>query len=225
MSCKEHRQAILDSLATGENALPAAVNQHLPTCAACSGFYQEQHELFRSMRSALEAAVNQPLPPSLIPGLRSRLEENPGSRPFFSTAWKLMALPAVLVFIVSLGLFWRGTPHRNVATVNEPAKQISDAPIAAKEKAPNITATLSAKPSRSARGASPAREEPRPVEPEVIVLPEEREAFARFVARMPHTPDAALALTRPAESRNESSVEIALLRIADLRVEPLDRNN
>ena len=225
MKCREHRQAILDSLAAGVDAPPTAVNEHLPLCTACSTFYQEQRELFHSMQAALEGTVNQPVPPSLIPGLRARLSENSASRPFFSTAWKFMALPAALVFIVGLGLFWRGTPHRNAATVNELAKQSPDVPIAAKEKAPNITATSSAKPSRSARRASPAREEPRHVEPEVIVLPEEREAFVRFVSRMPYAPDAALALTRPAETRKESAVEIALLRIDTLRVEPLDRNN
>jgi anti-sigma factor RsiW len=222
MNCNEHRQAILDSLAAGEGALPAAVNQHLPSCAACSGFYQEQRELFHSMQSALEATVNQPVPPSLIPGIRARLEQNPDSRPFFLTGWKLLALPAVLMLIIGMGLLWHGTSRRNVAAVNQLSKQISEAPIAAKEEAPSIAATPSGTSSRSVRRISPARKAPQPVEPEVVVLPEEREAFDRFIAQVPDDPAMVAAFTRPLPEGNDRVVEIALLAIKPLQLKPLE---
>ncbi len=59
-------------------------------------------------------------------------------------------------------------------------------------------------------------------EPEVIVLAEEREAFAEFVAEVPQEPSVALALTRPSPESADEPLEIALLRIDGLEVKPLE---
>ena len=57
---------------------------------------------------------------------------------------------------------------------------------------------------------------------EVIVLADQREAFARFVAELPKEKEATAGLTRPASEPEGVPVEIALLQIHELKVEPLE---
>jgi hypothetical protein len=60
---------------------------------------------------------------------------------------------------------------------------------------------------------------------EVLVLAEERAAFARFVSDLPEERDVAVALTRQEADGNDKTVEIALLRIDELDVKPLESSN
>jgi hypothetical protein len=57
---------------------------------------------------------------------------------------------------------------------------------------------------------------------EVIVLAEEREAFAKFVAAIPSNENVAVALSRPAPSVPGAPVEIALLQVSSMKVDPLE---
>jgi hypothetical protein len=60
---------------------------------------------------------------------------------------------------------------------------------------------------------------------EVMVLAEERAAFVRFVTDLPEEREIAVAFTRPATEAKDEPVEIALLRIDDLEVTPLESPN
>jgi hypothetical protein len=82
------------------------------------------------------------------------------------------------------------------------------------EVAPSISVHKQMKPSSPARAAIYATSE-------VIVLAEEREAFLRFAAEVPQERDVALALTRPSRTPPGLPVEIALLRIDEMVVKPL----
>ena len=222
MNCKNCQEDILDSLAAGENALSADNTRHLVSCTTCAVFHRQQRELFHSMQSALAASVNQPVPPSLVPGLRVRLDENPASPRFLLTGWKRLALPVVLVLVVGLGLLSRGSLRHNPVAIPAPLAAIPAAPVAA-QAALDVVPSTPAVPGRSARRAArPHEDSKQPVEPEVIVLPEEREAFDRFIAQAPDNPEAILALTRPLPDGNDSAVQIALLAIKPLQVRPLE---
>jgi hypothetical protein len=59
-------------------------------------------------------------------------------------------------------------------------------------------------------------------EPEVIVLAEEREAFAKFVAEVPEQPQVVVGLTHPAPDTLDAPIEIALLHIDRLEVNLLN---
>jgi len=222
MNCKKCQENILDSLAAGENALSADSTRHLVSCAPCAVFLRQQRELFRAMQFALAASVNQTVPPSLVPGLRVRLDENPASPRFFLSGWKRVALPALLVLVTSLGLLLRGSLRHDPAAIQPPLAAIPAAPVIA-QSALDVAPSPSAVPERSAgRAARPHEDSKQPVEPEVIVLPEEREAFDRFITQAPENAEVILALTRPLSDGNDAAVQIALLAIKPLQVRPLE---
>jgi hypothetical protein len=219
MSCKHYQRLILEALAAGATVLPDDVILHQPHCPACLAFFQEQSDLFRSLHSGLEMMVNKPAPASLISGLRARLEEQPAPRHSFLSGWKLAALGATILVAISFGLLWRGKAYRNSTTAIIPQTVVSIPPVVEQTSPqPRVAARLVHK----IRNGAPMREESEQAELEVIVLPEESEAFARFVARVLDEPQLALALTRPAPRGDESPVEIALLKIDDLEVKPLE---
>jgi hypothetical protein len=59
-------------------------------------------------------------------------------------------------------------------------------------------------------------------EPEVLVPPDEREAFSRFVSAVQQRRDVATALLAPSPKKQDALVTVEPLQIADLEVKPLE---
>jgi hypothetical protein len=59
-------------------------------------------------------------------------------------------------------------------------------------------------------------------QPEVLVPPDEREAFARFVVVLGERREVALALVRPAEQTKDESASLEPLQINGLEIKPLE---
>jgi hypothetical protein len=59
-------------------------------------------------------------------------------------------------------------------------------------------------------------------QPEVLVPPDEREAFARFVAVLGERREVALALVTPAAQRKEEPASLTPLQINGLEIKPLE---
>lgn len=221
MNCKECQKKILESLAASESVIPE-VARHRSACAACAAFYREQQELFRTVDDGLQSLVNQPVPPSLLPRVRGRLDEVPVSPRAWWPAWSLAAVAA----IATLALAVEHVPRRprSVATSGQTASiapECSVPPASIREHARTLARpkalVLPAPNHKSATSDVPPN-----AAPEVIVSAEERQAFTKFVSEVPEEPQAALALTRPAASAAQDSIEIALLQIDNLEVKPLE---
>jgi hypothetical protein len=58
--------------------------------------------------------------------------------------------------------------------------------------------------------------------PEVIVLPEEQAAFAKFVRQLPERQEVILAVAHAAPANDDLPAEIASLEIEGLEMKPLD---
>lgn len=219
MNCKQCQQKILESLADGGDAA-AEISIHQESCAFCREFFAIQQNLFQSVDVALRSIANQPVPPSLVAGVRARMaEHSPPGRTWYST-WSLAMIAAVAILAISVGYsFLRTENHldsRETASTVSPSA-FTPRPAAQPvqiQKSANALPKTSAK--RVALAASTA------AEPEVIILAEERLAFARFVSEMPQEREVAVALTHPAPAAAEDPVEIALLQIDSLDVEPLE---
>ena len=95
MNCARVRQQIVDSLALNE-AVEADVAVHLGDCPGCRGFYEEQSLLFVSMDRTLAAIANAPVPPSLLPAVRSSIQA-PQNRPVVLYGWLSAAGAAAVV--------------------------------------------------------------------------------------------------------------------------------
>jgi hypothetical protein len=218
MNCQRCQQKILDSLSADES-VSQEVSAHRNSCAMCREFHLSQQNLFHAVDAGLHAIANPPIPPSLLPGLRVRLEENPTvSRATFPD-WGLAVLTTALVLMLFGALALRQPslgPHYVESTTILPqplAKPDSPAPATSKPPAISTEHRIKSTASRTSQPAAP--------EPEVIVLAEERQAFAKYLAAAPEQRDVPLMPASPVQPVSDGSQEIALVKIESLEVPPL----
>jgi hypothetical protein len=219
MNCMQYQARILESLAAGERDESAELSSHREFCAACREYFAAQKSLFQSVDAGLRSIMNETVPVSLLVGVRARMdvEQSAPSRAWYSH-WNLAAVTAVAILAISINYAFRRTESRQ-GSQGIPSAASSSAgnpqpPAKPVQRSTHILRKPSAK--RSCSVACSARE------PEVIVLPEERQAFARLVSKIPEERAVAVALTQHAPAAAEDSVEIALLQIDSLDVKPLE---
>jgi len=222
MNCAQYREQILESLAAEAPTYPPEVSSHHQTCPSCLEFAEAQQLLFRSIDAGLRTIANPEVPASPLPGFRVLLSRQPAR-----VAWIPRFAVAVVFAVAVLVLYIGHQTRRREALPNS----IENAQ-AVVTRGVEDSASPSQTPSKSAPVVAPKqgkrllRATPSqlsvPEQPEVIVLPEERQAFARFVAKLPEENDVALALTRPAPPVKDVPTEMALLQIQTLKVTPLN---
>lgn len=222
MNCKVARRKITDSFAAGATVLPPELTAHQESCATCRDFDAAEGTLFRSLDAGLESLVNEPMPPSLLPRVRARLEEAEAFRSSWSSRWSFVAFAAALLLALSLMAFWHRTERRTDGSESlSVASRAEEHPVPAVPMPRHRPVTALSEKHRPKDVAVP-RKEASELSLEVIVLPEERAAFAKFVAQLPEEADVAVALTRAAPEQEEPPLEIALLKIEELEVKPLE---
>jgi hypothetical protein len=222
MNCQQYQQKILESLAAGEGVQAGELTTHLNSCTACREFHAAQQNLFHAIDGGLRSLANPPVPVSLLPSLRVRLDEKSIANPTHlrGWSWSLVAVTAAVLLAVSVNHRFRHAttpPASNYATsAAAVSRSIEDLPVrprSHRESAKNAARNPNAKQATAAASSNA---------PEVIVLAEERQAFAKFVAEVPVEPNVALALARPAPAAASDTVEIALLQIDGLDLQPLE---
>jgi hypothetical protein len=218
MNCKVCQEKILESLAGGTEPLASEVASHKNSCVACRGYYDAQQNLFRSIDAGLRSFANQPVPPSLVPGVRARLDEKSTPRRSGYFRWSFAAVVAVVILTAGIGyVLRRPENHPNSPEVLSVASQSASNPVPATQP-PAKSSSIAPRP--IAKRVSP--EAASTTVPEVIVLAEERQAFARFVEEIPQEREVAMALTKPAREQVDDPLEIALLQIESLEVKSLE---
>jgi hypothetical protein len=224
MNCRQCQKRILGAFAAAEAVPPDAVVEHKQNCGACQAYYELQASFFRRLEEGLKVMANEEVPPSLVPRLKARLTSELPS----ASAWAPvcgMAAVAAAVLAVSLGSAFLDRPKYRGA-VSERAKVAThsmESPVVATREPPGAAKPSLGRPPKPTRAhASGQGAEVSEVMPEVIVLPEERAAFARFVAESPGNQEVALASTRAAPPNDEVSAEIVALEIEGLELESLD---
>lgn len=221
MNCKRAQKKIIESLASGEPELRGEQHLHLQSCGGCRAFLADQAALFQAMDSHLRVIANEPVPPSLLPGLRVRLrEEAAQSRSLWVPVWQRLAITAlvVLALLVSVRLYRTDTVTHG--PVEAPLASSGSSEIPAKPSETVVLAPLPQRP-HSAGTSTASAAAPAPA-PEVLVLREEQEAFAHFVAELSSDRDAAVALASAEPAKGDTPVEIALLTIESVEVKPLE---
>src|SRR5258707_1763583 len=221
MNCERYKEKMVEALARGEGAVHGELAAHVRACGACREFYEAQVDLFGAIDSGVRAMVNETVPASLLPRVRARIEKVRTPRLVWRPAWSVVAI-AAMILVVSLGFVRRSGSLRDAGLTKAPtavAIRTETVPFAATSREAASTAVNP----RRRPGNNTGTRIDRPTEvPEVIVLSEEREAFVRFVARIPVDPHKAVALTRPAPPQQDLPVEIALLQIEKLKVKLLE---
>ena len=221
MNCERYQEKILGALASGETLPIGEIAAHLRACAGCREFYEAKRQLLVAIDASVRAMVNEDVPASLLPRVRTRMEAASARQMGWRPRWQ-MGIAAALLLALTFAVMWH-RPEQNSA-------RTSPASVAT----PESTAAVAEPNARGGekhlvqKKGSVLRKVARPIigpseqRIEVIVLPEEREAFAKFVAELPKQEEAAAVLTRPASEAGNPSVEIALLQIRELKVEPLE---
>jgi hypothetical protein len=221
MNCQQCRKKIRDSLAAGESRLAIEVTAHENSCEVCHQFHAAKLDLFRSLEVGLRMIVNAQVPPSLLPGVRARLDQEPVSHLAAMPRWTFVAVAAVAILAMSAAytLWHPPKPFSLPQTVSTAAPQsagnleTSTTPL---QEFPKVFSPL-----RSTHFVRPGSSTSAP---QVIVSAEERQAYAKFVAETPEQEADTLALAPPGQPVPEAAedpAEIALLQIESLEVKPL----
>ena len=218
MNCGRAQHEIVDAMASDESKLRGEVHQHVRECTACRAFLANQASLASAIDSYLLLVANEPAPPSLLPRVRGRLEQEAAPRQrIFS--WQFVAFAAAAVLLIAIGL--RTLRPHTITRVPEAAAQIApespivNLPISPRAEEPAPQTYRVAAPARKASVAAHSSDT------EVLVLPEEQQAFRRFVSHISQDQGSAKALLAAAPDVN-APVEIALLTITNVEVKPLE---
>ena len=224
MNCRQCQKRILDAFAAAEAVPPDVVVEHKQNCGACQAYYELQASFFRRLEEGIKVMANEEVPPSLVPRVKARLTQELPSASAWAPAWGMAAVAAA-VLAASLGSAFLDRPKYH-SVLSERAKVAThsiESPVVATREPPGAAKpSLGRQPKRASAHASGQGTEVSEVMPEVIVLPEERAAFARFVAEPPRNQEAALAWTRAAPPNDEVTAEIVALKIEGLELESLD---
>jgi len=107
MPCQQHKEALIEAAANGAE-LQGDLRAHLAGCTDCRATFEEERSLFASIDAGLHVAANAEVPASLLPRVRTRLEQGAAPRRIGATSWLVLASAAVLfvVFLAARAL-WR----------------------------------------------------------------------------------------------------------------------
>ena len=219
MNCRSAQEKIVDAIASRESGLCEDPDQHVGECAGCRAFLTSQASLASAIDSHLRLIAKEPVPTSLLPRVRARLEQETAPRQSI-LRWQFAAVATVVVLLVAAVIRMRdykpGSPAETTAKVALESPHVNHPPTASPPinqpapKTPRVAAIRKA--SVSAHSSAP----------EVLILPEEQQAFRRFVSEISKDQDSAKALVSAAPGNGDAPVEIALLTIENVEVKPLE---
>lgn len=220
MNCQTVQKQITEHLATLGSGVPPKTETHCRNCAECRAFYQAQRGLFAALDAGLQNLANEPMPASLVPRVRAGLQQIAAPRSSWTPGWGLAALAAVAVVVVGFGVV--RTRHTqsdpasrgNPVAVNRLPQRVG--PVSSDRRMTLVNSPLGREHGHIAVRVAKTAE----AMPEVIVLAEEREGFARFVDGRTRQQTAAVLPVGPAP--NDQPVDVALLEIKEVKIEALD---
>ena len=226
MPCEHYQPALIEAAATG--VLPPELREHLSDCVGCRAAFTAEQNLFASIDLGLSAAANAELPPAFLARVQAHIKEEkqPHGKYSWIPTWAFAAVSAAVLLVVTFPLM-RSKPRQpapNPAIVVQ--KNLSNSAIqqTVQNSIPEA-ATDHAVPNRSALSATKHTIAPQndalrfAAEPEVLVPPDERLAFARFVATVKQNNGVDAAAF--SKGQNEGPVQVTAIEIAAVQVEPL----
>lgn len=221
MNCRVCQKIVFRGVAAGDMPLRTDVSDHQQWCAICQKYYELQISLIRSINSGVQTIVNREVPSSLLPGLRYGLSQQDSTDTARNYFWKFALVAALAILTMSISFVRREKVFPN--SMDRAPVASSSVANRASHMQPTPKSSSDLRPRTGKRAVFPAHNQVSSApSTEVIVLAEERHAFAQFVAELPKKPEVALALTRPARVVPDIPIEFALLRIEEMELQPLE---
>jgi hypothetical protein len=225
MPCEHYKDALIEAAATGAGP-QGELRVHLAACGSCRATLEQEQFLFTTIDSGLRTTTNAEVPVSLLPRVRARLNE--AVAPWLRWMQPLIFVSAsvVLAFLIFLTAWPHHAAPENVAnqvpvvapTPMTPGTSVNPGRIPA---AATEVASTSANPPHAVRNSTffhPVASS----NPEVLVPPDEREAFARLLAALNERGEVGKALLSQTPEKKDALVSVHPLQIADLEIEPLE---
>jgi hypothetical protein len=222
MPCENYREALTEAAAT-DSAPSRELRSHLDACVSCRSTFSEELQLFGAIDTGLRAAANADVPPTFLPRVRASLENASASQSRWTPFLIFAAASAAIVLMV----FIAARPRQEIKDTQ--ARPIFSVPprenpeINARNEAsgtPAIAASshsYRAAPRRNSLSANSASS----TRLEVLVPPEEREAFARFISSQQARAKVVIAVMATAPDEKDALLSVKPLEIAELEVLPL----
>jgi hypothetical protein len=220
MNCQEVREKICDSLAAG-NSAAADVLAHKESCTACQDFYVSQQRLFHSLDAGLHSIANAAVPPSLLPAVRSHIENAGPQR-----AWIYTWLPAgaAVVLLCAIALPLHRAERRTTSLRAVSSAQRGSAPVTEGGMRAAVHPNLPTEP-RVRRVGGPGRTAWRSRSTsalmEVVVGKEEARGLTHLVSSIHREPALGQGYLRPVALPPDEMKPVPLLEIAELRMSTL----
>ena len=221
-TCEDYRTALTDAAAAAVQP-SLELRSHLDACASCHAAFTEELQLFAAIDTGLRATANAEVRSSFLPGVRASLENASAPRRLWTPSLIFAAASAAIVLTV----FIAARPRR--AINDNQAKQILAVPSREKSVTPDreVAGTPTAVTSLRSKHVQQRRESTSPSSAspsqfEVIVPPEEREAFGRFVSAQQERSSVVIAVVALASGKEDPPLSLEPLLIAKLRVRPLE---
>lgn len=224
MPCEHYKNALIEVAASGA-APQGELRAHLDACASCRAVFADEQSLFGAIDSGLRAPANIEVPVTLLPRVRTNLDETMTTQHYWI---RPLALASAGVALASL-LLWIVRPNR--PTPENLAKQTPAVPAPAFPSAgtqkdiplSTVQTTSAARAHSHAPRYSTLIRAVASSNPEVLVPPDEREGLAKLVATLSERRDVAAALLTQRPEKKDALVTVDPLRIADIEIKPLER--
>ena len=225
MPCEQYKDALIEVAAN--NVAPSGeLREHLAACVSCRAAFAEEQSLFAAIDAGLHAAANAEVPTSLLPRVNARLDEAAARR--FRWRQPLVLASAAVALAIPLFLMSR-TRHAAPQEVAQQGAVVFPAPTthtakANSERVASHDTRIAGIRVRHSHASSTNHHSAASSDPEVLVPPDEREAFARFLSRNYALAEQASVTAAPAPRSPQESLQILPVEIASLTVTPLNQD-
>ena len=228
MPCQHYKNALVDAAAS--RATPQGeLRAHLAECAPCREAFAKEQSLFATIDSGLHAAANAEVPRSLLPHVRTGLDDLKGAaKARWSPGWFGLSAAAVAaaLFVVIPGHNGFRTQHRNSATNQPTPLQVVTALPAVStttppEKNNSVRSPITFTPRNSVRGENSMA---LPSTPEVLV-PQDQEVLLASYAEQWRSSRRPTLLSHDAIPTVVTPLEVTPIQIAGLDVKPIAEGN
>jgi hypothetical protein len=222
MPCKHYKDALIEAAASGSQP-QGNLRAHLDACASCRAAFEQEQSLFASIDAGLHVTANAEVTASLVPRVLARLDE--AVTPQRRWMQHLVFATAGVALLFAIFLFAQQHPSRpDIQAKQTPQIPVSEPPTTNAHNQNSVSGTqiVSSNLNNSQRrGRSNFLHPVASSQPEVLVPPDEREAFSSFVAVLGERREVAFALVAPAPQTKDGSASLEPLQINELEIKPL----
>jgi hypothetical protein len=222
MTCAKYENALLLAAASTVT-LDAKLVRHLEHCSTCRMTLRSERELFSRIDRTLRAQVNEDPPPAFLARVRLQLSKELTTRPGSNRAWHIAGAALALVLVAALFPLVNAPPSSVQGNLETHTIRVG--------QSAEVMQSVHAREDLAIRSRNhskrPAVQRVVRQEPEILVPPDEQQAFAQFVACVARRDAIAQAVVTPAANKTVNSntelPQVSFVAIADLHLDRAGR--